>query len=77
MITMAIRTGCFLGLAFTPNIWRWAFLVGAAVLPTIAVVLGNAADRRSSVIEDTPQPGDAAPIAAITAHETIPGEVVD
>lgn len=31
-----------------PSPWRWSFLVGAAVIPAIAVVLGNAADRRTT-----------------------------
>ena len=37
---MLVRTVCFIGLVITPSPWRWSFLVGAAVIPAIAVVLG-------------------------------------
>ncbi len=79
LITMSIRTACFVGLWLTPGVWRWAFLVGAAILPTIAVVLGNAADRRGVVVDDTtpPDDGDEAPRKAITDRSVIRGEVVD
>lgn len=46
--SMLVRTVCFIGLVITPSPWRWSFLVGAAVIPAIAVVLGNAADRRTT-----------------------------
>lgn len=79
LITMLIRTACFVGLVLTPGVWRWAFLAGAAVLPTIAVVLGNAADRRSVVSDDTePVPASDEPERpALTDTTVIPGEVVD
>ncbi len=73
LLTMLIRTACFLGLVLTPGPWRWSFLVGAAILPTIAVVLANAADRRAVVDDDVEE--FARP--ALTDHTTIPGEVVD
>ena len=78
LITMFIRTACFVGLWLTPGVWRWAFLAGAAVLPTVAVVLGNAADRRSVVVDDTPPPAPDEPARpAITDTTVIPGEVVE
>ncbi|MBS6260175.1 DUF3099 domain-containing protein [Cutibacterium avidum] len=46
--SMLVRTLCFIGLVITPSPWRWTFLLGAAVIPAIAVVLGNAADRRTT-----------------------------
>lgn len=74
--TMLFRTLCFIGLAFTPSPWRWAFLFGAAVLPTIAVVLGNAADRRTPPAP--PEPKDEREVLeALTTGLTIEGEVVD
>ena len=42
LITMAIRTTCFILLVVVDSWWRWLFLVGAAVLPYVAVVLANA-----------------------------------
>jgi hypothetical protein len=41
-ISMMIRTFCFLGAVFTPNPWRWFLILGAVLLPYIAVVIANA-----------------------------------
>ncbi|WP_236082042.1 DUF3099 domain-containing protein [Acidipropionibacterium jensenii] len=51
LISMAIRTVCFIGLVVAPNPWRWLFIPGAALLPAIAVILGNVDDRRTSTVE--------------------------
>lgn len=41
VISMVIRIGCF-GAAFLTEGWvRWVCVIGAVVLPTIAVILGN------------------------------------
>ena len=46
LITMAIRTGCFI-FAFIATGWlRWVLVAGAVVLPYIAVVLANARKPR-------------------------------
>lgn len=45
-ITMAIRTACFVAMAFVPGVGRWILLAGACFLPGIAVILGNAVDQR-------------------------------
>ncbi|MFN8126370.1 MAG: DUF3099 domain-containing protein [Candidatus Nanopelagicales bacterium] len=42
LISMGIRTACFLGVIFTEGWVRWALVVGAVVLPYIAVVMANA-----------------------------------
>ncbi|MDT7728490.1 MAG: hypothetical protein QOI21_5066 [Actinomycetota bacterium] len=39
---MSIRIACFVLAVLTPSPWRWIFLVGAVLLPSIAVVLANA-----------------------------------
>ena len=46
--SMLVRTVCFIGLVITPSPWRWSFLLGAAVIPAVAVVLGNAVNRRTT-----------------------------
>ena len=46
MVTMGLRTACFLGLVLTQNNFRWLFLVGAVVLPWIAVLFVNQRDKR-------------------------------
>src|SRR5215207_8068476 len=58
LISMSIRTVCFL-LAIVVSGWmRWAFLVGALVLPYIAVVMANAGRERvarpSSLLDHGP-----------------------
>lgn len=42
LISMAIRTACFILGVITPSPWRWLFFAGAAFLPYIAVVFANA-----------------------------------
>ncbi len=58
LISMSIRTVCFV-LAIVVSGWlRWALLVGALVLPYVAVVIANAGRERvtppSSLLDDGP-----------------------
>ena len=53
LISMAIRTVCFLGAVFTEGWLRWTLVVGALVLPYIAVVVANAGRENDPV---PPQP---------------------
>lgn len=60
LITMTIRTVCF-GLAIVFTGWlRWVFLATSVILPTIAVILANAAKPRAfgSVTEVGPEVPD-------------------
>jgi hypothetical protein len=41
MISMAIRTVCFILLVVVPGPAKWAFLIGAVFLPYVAVVFAN------------------------------------
>lgn len=43
---MGIRVACFLGAAVIDHWTRWLMLVGAALLPYVAVVLANAGRGR-------------------------------
>lgn len=45
LISMTIRTLCFIGAVLTPPPWRWILVVGAVILPYIAVVMANAQRR--------------------------------
>lgn len=61
LVSMAIRTLCFIGAVLTPPPWRWILFVGALVLPYIAVVMANAgrdsSDRSDiEVFERTERP---------------------
>ncbi len=42
LVQMSIRVVCFLGAALIDHWTRWLMLVGAVVLPYVAVVLANA-----------------------------------
>lgn len=67
LISMAIRTACFIGLVITPSPWRWLFIPGAALLPVIAVVIGNVDDRRTASSDS--EAGGAREIGpALTVH---------
>jgi hypothetical protein len=46
LISMAIRTACFVGAIFVGGWVRWVLLVGAFVLPYVAVVMANATNPR-------------------------------
>lgn len=50
LISMLIRTACFLLTVVLPSPYRWFALAGAALLPYIAVVIANAG-------RETVQPG--------------------
>ena len=39
---MIIRTICFLGAVLASNPWRWFLILGAVLLPYLAVVIANA-----------------------------------
>lgn len=69
LIAMSIRTLCFLGAVMVSFLvgWTWVtglLVVGAVVLPYIAVVMANARDRRgiqanvAPVADRTPQRRD-------------------
>lgn len=46
VLTMTIRLACFIGAVVTDGWVRWVLVVGALVLPYIAVVMANSASPR-------------------------------
>lgn len=61
LVSMTIRTLCFLGAVLAPPPWRWILFVGALVLPYVAVVMANVGRGGSGgsgieVFERTAQP---------------------
>jgi hypothetical protein len=61
LVSMTIRTLCFIGAVLAPPPWRWILFVGALVLPYIAVVMANAGRDNSDragieVFERTTRP---------------------
>jgi len=52
LISMAIRTVCFLGAVAVGDNWlRWVLFAGAVFLPYVAVVMANATDQRDDSLE--------------------------
>jgi len=48
VVSMSIRTVCFVTAVFAPSPWRWILVAGALFLPYIAVVLANAGREPTS-----------------------------
>ncbi|WP_084634836.1 DUF3099 domain-containing protein [Propionicicella superfundia] len=72
LITMGVRVACF-ALAVAIDGWlQWVFLLGAAVLPAVAVLLANAVDLRRPSVSPTDAPG-AQP--QLVSPGTVPGSV--
>ena len=46
-ITMAFRTACFISMIFVPGVFKWVLFFCALVLPYVAVLFANQANRRS------------------------------
>lgn len=46
VISMLIRTGCFVGAVLVDGVLRWVLVAAAIFLPYIAVVLANAGVQR-------------------------------
>jgi hypothetical protein len=53
LISMGVRTACFVLAVATDGALRWAFIAGAVLLPYIAVVVANASGE---VDRDVPEP---------------------
>lgn len=53
LLSMGIRTICFVLAVVTTGWLRWSFVVGAVFLPYVAVVLANATDSRRSAGPDS------------------------
>ncbi|MCH8612546.1 DUF3099 domain-containing protein [Arsenicicoccus dermatophilus] len=75
LLSMGIRTVCFVLMYVIDHPIRWIFLLGAAVLPYLAVVLANAVDHRS---EGELQPVDHSRTAiGVRSEGVLEGRVVD
>ena len=60
LVSMGIRTGCFVAAIFVPGWPRWVLIAGALVLPYLAVVAANAGREN----DEPGQTGVAAPPAS-------------
>ncbi|WP_424636711.1 DUF3099 domain-containing protein [Embleya sp. AB8] len=73
VISMSIRTVCFVAAVFTPSPWRWILVAGALFLPYIAVVLANAGREPTS---NAPVEAQFVPPLPPKALEPPPGAVL-
>ena len=48
LISMTIRTACFIGAVLTPPPVRWFLIAGAVLLPYFAVIVANAGQDQST-----------------------------
>ncbi len=47
VVSMAVRTGCFIGAVLVGDNWlRWVLVVAAFILPYVAVVMANTTSTR-------------------------------
>jgi len=53
LISMAIRTACFIGAIFADGVLRWVLIAGSLILPYIAVVVANAGHEQSFTPDET------------------------
>lgn len=74
LITMTVRTACFLAFLVVPGWWKVVALVGALVLPLIAVLFANNSDHRPPPTE---QDVDEPTRPALPAGPVIQGDVED
>lgn len=80
LISMGIRTVCFLLIVVVPELWQKLLCgLAAAVLPFFAVVLGNAVDHRAVETLTPAEPTDAQPLELGSGPviEALPGDVVE
>jgi hypothetical protein len=81
-ITMAFRTACFISMIFVPGAFKWVLFACALLLPYVAVVFANQANRRSdSRWAEVQGPGDQRELGTgaeeKTGDERIDTEPVD
>lgn len=56
VLSMSLRTVCFIAAVLTEGWIRWVLVAGAVVLPYVAVVMANAASTRTDGFALTPGP---------------------
>ena len=74
LITMGLRTACFIAFLIVPGWWKLVALGGAALLPAFAVLLANNTDHRPPDVvsaDTTPTEG----LAALPPGHVVPGSL--
>lgn len=71
LITMGVRTACFLAFLVVPGWWKIAALAAAALLPAFAVLLANNTDHRPPPVVTTEPTTEG--LAALPPGQIVPG----
>ncbi|RMB60278.1 DUF3099 domain-containing protein [Tessaracoccus antarcticus] len=74
LITMVLRTACFIAFLVVPGWWKVAALVGAAILPAFAVLFANATDNRPPPLA-SPEPEEETGRLALPSQQVIEGDI--
>ncbi|UNX56057.1 DUF3099 domain-containing protein [Georgenia sp. TF02-10] len=69
LVSMGIRTGCFLLIIVVPGAWKWVCVAGALILPALAVLVANAGRERPT---GAPALHDGATAAALPPERQLP-----
>ncbi len=76
LVTMSIRTACFVLAIVVQDWYRWVFAAGAVVLPFVAVVAANAvAPRVRGRARPVTPTADRTPLLTDGAHENVSSTV--
>ena len=67
LISMSIRTACFVAVIFSSGWLQWAFIAGAVFLPYLAVIAANAGRENDDFANDPIAPQSR---TEISAHST-------
>ena len=70
LITMGIRTACFIAFLIVPGWWKVVALAGAGFLPAFAVLLANASDHHPPPTVTADEPTG---LPALPPGEVLPG----
>ncbi|AQP46015.1 DUF3099 domain-containing protein [Tessaracoccus flavus] len=73
LITMGVRTACFLLFLVVPGWWKLAALAGAALLPAFAVLFANSTDHRPPAV--APEMKEQEGLRALPASHVVTGTV--
>ena len=76
LISMTIRTLCFIAAVLASGWLQWAFVAGAVVLPYLAVIAANAGRENDRFANEPVAPASATELPA-TATRIIPGGEAD
>ncbi|WP_454229635.1 DUF3099 domain-containing protein [Propioniciclava flava] len=74
LITMGFRVVAFFAAVLSPAPYNIALFIAAALLPGLAVLLGNAADNHAAPVA---RPLEVAPLPELTGRDVIPGDVAE